>query len=243
MSGYGVLAKNYDRLMADVNYSRWVNLIDAYAARLNKRSITIVDAGCGTGTVSLGLASLGHNVVGIDDSPEMLAIAWQKGLQAARSPAWSGQDFTRFKLECDLVTCTCDGVNHLLRPKLFLNFLRSAHVNLRKGGYVIFDINSEHKYRSFLADNTFTWEIPGLDVVWENSYRYPYNVARITLYELRDNQYIKSRFEIIQRCYRLSSLLYYLCKSGFKIDSLWDDYKHRLKTTRVNRITVVAQKL
>ncbi len=39
---------------------------------------TIVDLGCGTGSVSLLLADLGHTVLGVDSAPEMVALARTK---------------------------------------------------------------------------------------------------------------------------------------------------------------------
>jgi len=45
---------------------------------------TILDAGCGTGTLSLPLAGLGHRVTGIDWSPAMIALAQAKADAAGR---------------------------------------------------------------------------------------------------------------------------------------------------------------
>jgi SAM-dependent methyltransferase len=56
-------------------YERWqailVPLIPQPASR-------VADLGCGTGTLSLLLASAGHQVTGVDFSPRMIALARQK---------------------------------------------------------------------------------------------------------------------------------------------------------------------
>ena len=63
----------------------------------------ILDAGCGTGSVSLLLAELGHRVTGIDFAEQMIAVAEQKTallgvharflVQDASAPAFAGQSF------------------------------------------------------------------------------------------------------------------------------------------------------
>jgi ubiquinone/menaquinone biosynthesis C-methylase UbiE len=44
--------------------------------------VDVLDIGCGTGFLSLQLASLGHRVFGIDTAQEMLALAQAKALRA-----------------------------------------------------------------------------------------------------------------------------------------------------------------
>ena len=42
------------------------------------RAETVIDLGCGTGIISLQLASRGYRVIGVDPSPLMLEAALQK---------------------------------------------------------------------------------------------------------------------------------------------------------------------
>src|SRR5512133_4168337 len=54
---------------------------------------TVVDVGCGTGTLAIALAASGAEVIGVDGDPEVLALAhakpgaeavqWSKGLATA----------------------------------------------------------------------------------------------------------------------------------------------------------------
>ncbi len=59
----------------------WAKLLEAW---LPSRRSGILDIGCGTGSLSLVLADLGHAVVGIDVSPAMLAHANKKTTAAGR---------------------------------------------------------------------------------------------------------------------------------------------------------------
>jgi SAM-dependent methyltransferase len=60
----------------------WAVLLRAW---LPPAPATVLDVGCGTGSLSVLIATLGHRVVGIDLSPAMIARARQKA-EAARQP-------------------------------------------------------------------------------------------------------------------------------------------------------------
>jgi ubiquinone/menaquinone biosynthesis C-methylase UbiE len=47
-----------------------------------REGLEVLDAGCGTGILSLELAARGHDVTGIDFAPEMLALATDKAAKA-----------------------------------------------------------------------------------------------------------------------------------------------------------------
>lgn len=59
---------------------------DFYIAELPETPATILDIGCGTGTLALDLAGRGYQVTAIDPAPQMIASAMQK--DGARSVNW-----------------------------------------------------------------------------------------------------------------------------------------------------------
>lgn len=52
---------------------------DLFSRWLPAKRCSVVDLGCGTGSLSVLLAELGHDVTGVDFSPSMIAIAEAKG--------------------------------------------------------------------------------------------------------------------------------------------------------------------
>jgi SAM-dependent methyltransferase len=239
LRGYDVLARHYDVLMQGLPYWRWADFIHRYAQNFGKGA-TILDAGCGAGTVTLALARRGYRVVGIDGSAEMLAQARAK--DGADRVTWLHTSFWGVKLPCHVFISTCDGVNHLCTVQELVRFFRHAYSCLCPGGYLIFDINSPYKFQHILARETFYWRVPGLDLVWINQYTPPINRAHIILYEGGQSNYQKVNLAIEERCYTPSSLLYYLRRVGFRRISLWNNYRGRLRSLRASRITLVAQK-
>ena len=68
MSRYQALAGSYDGLMADAAYRRRADFLER---RFRKSPIpvrTVLDLGCGTGTIACLLAERGYQVIAVDGS-------------------------------------------------------------------------------------------------------------------------------------------------------------------------------
>jgi len=243
LTGYESLARYYDVLMADVPYRRWIKFIDSFARRTGKRRARILDAGCGTGTVAVGLARRGHRVTAFDQSAEMLALADAKARRAKVDLLLLQCDFNLWAGQYDVIISTCDGINHILSVQELVNFFRKASSGLSRGGFLLFDVNSPYKFARVLADNVFYWQVSGLHVVWTNRYQYPYNTAILNIFaQTEPGVFTHAKTEVIERCFKPATLVNYLRKSGFKRVCLFDNYKGPLRSARTDRITVVAQK-
>lgn len=76
------IAARYDGLRPDQGLTdpgiraAWLALMSRYLPRPESRNL---DVGCGTGSLSLLLASAGHVVTGIDFAPAMIEVARSKG--------------------------------------------------------------------------------------------------------------------------------------------------------------------
>ena len=67
-------------LFSDEQRQAWLDLLARLAGRAPQR---VLDVGCGTGFLTLMLAELGHDVTGIDLSPQMIDRARRKAEQAS----------------------------------------------------------------------------------------------------------------------------------------------------------------
>lgn len=106
-----------------------------------------LDAACGTGRYAEWLAAAGHEVVGVDGSPDMLAIARAK----LPSAAFHRGELTRLPLPdaaVDLVVC---GLALTHQPDLRPVFAEFARV-LRPGGHLVTsDIHRQSLYLGGIA--------------------------------------------------------------------------------------------
>ena len=79
MSSYEALAGRYDALTADVHYEVWADYAEKHFRRAGLPVHTVLDLACGTGSLTCRLAERGYEMIGVDQSEEMLAVAAEKG--------------------------------------------------------------------------------------------------------------------------------------------------------------------
>ena len=75
MSSYEALAGCYDAFTQDVEYVRWADYLTELFSKFNVQVEQILDLACGTGSLSVILAERGYEVIGVDASEDMLAVA------------------------------------------------------------------------------------------------------------------------------------------------------------------------
>lgn len=106
---------------------------------LTHRPCRILDLGCGTGSVALRLASLGHTVTGLDPAPGMLDVARAK--DKAGTVRWLAGDARDFALgeTFDLIIMTGHVFQVFLDDAETLAVLSSARRHLAEGGRLVFE--------------------------------------------------------------------------------------------------------
>ena len=144
MSSYDALAASYDGLMADGVYLRRA----AYLERLFRRSAipvrTVLDLGCGTGTIACLLSQRGYRVMATDLSEEMLTQAAEKAMACKEPPLFVLQSMPRLHLPepVDAAISTLDSLNYLTRERDIRETFRRVFRFLKPGGSFIFDVNT-----------------------------------------------------------------------------------------------------
>jgi cyclopropane fatty-acyl-phospholipid synthase-like methyltransferase len=158
--------------MADTPVDEWIAFIEALWSRDNLKPELILDAGCGTGALTLPLARKGYNMIGIDISDEMLSAARRKSEIAGLDILFSRQDIRDFELygTVDSIICVCDAVNYLAGDGDLYRFFNLSRNYLNPGGLFVFDVSTEYKYKEVLAENNFCDINENAAYIWENSY-------------------------------------------------------------------------
>ena len=127
-------------------------LIDAMAPRPGR----ILDAGCGPGRVGAILAGLGHEIVGVDADPVLIAAAHDDH----RGPTWLVGDLAELHLAShgitegfDVIVCA-GNVMTFLAPSTRRQVLARLRGHLREGGRVVtgFGAGRGYEFDEFFAD-------------------------------------------------------------------------------------------
>ena len=80
MEAYTSFARVYDTFMDNIPYEEWADYIRETLEKYDIRDGLVLDLGCGTGTLTELLAASGYDMIGADNSDEMLEIAMEKKL-------------------------------------------------------------------------------------------------------------------------------------------------------------------
>ena len=150
---YGAIARVYDRLNAEIDYSAWADFVEACFARyLKEKPELLLDLACGTGSMTLELLRRGYDMIGVDASPDMLSVAWERAdEQALEGALFLLQDMRSFELygTVGAVTCCLDSINYLLTAEDVRTTFATVHNYLDPDGlHCIFHVGGRRYMRS-----------------------------------------------------------------------------------------------
>ena len=146
---YTDFARVYDELMDNVPYEEWAQFI---LNLLQDRKITeglVLELGCGTGKLMTLLGKAGFDMIGVDNSVEMLQIAREK---TSQDFLYLLQDMREFELygTVKAVISVCDSVNYITKKEELRKVFQLVNNYLDPEGVFIFDFNTEYKYRELI---------------------------------------------------------------------------------------------
>lgn len=263
MEAYSDFAKVYDIFMDETPYVEWcdfiVELIGLYGIseniddkNLRQEKNTILDLGCGTGTLTELLAQKGYDMIGVDNSQEMLQIAMEKKAESGADILYLCQDMREFELygTVGAVISVCDSLNYILKEEDILTVFRLVDNYLYPGGLFIFDFNTVYKYEVVIGDATIAENREDCSFIWENYYHAgeEINEYDLTLFVKNDNKddakedsfqrFMETHY---QRGYRLEQMKELVEMAGLEFVEAFDAETHKDVVPESERIYVVAR--
>lgn len=222
MSTYRSLAGAYDRLTADVGYRRRAAYLNRLLQKERQSVETVLDLGCGTGTMTCLLAAMGYRMTGVDLSEEMLTEAARKAetLPEAQRPLLLHQSMSRLRLlePVDAAVSTLDALNYLTGEKALQEAFTRVFRWLRPGGPFLFDVNTPYKLRR-MDGELYIDETDEAYCVWRTDFSEKSRVCTygVDLFCLRpDGTWDRSWEEHRERAWEEAELRSMLEKAGFE---------------------------
>jgi SAM-dependent methyltransferase len=168
--------------------------------------------------LALAFARTGAQVCGVDPDADMIACAKKKSegsaidWHVATLPQVEGDgDF-------DAITASLDVVNHITLENELMDTFCAARRLLRRGGVLVFDINTEKKFREVYGDNCYIFRELGAFAAWENDYDEKRELCRFTVDVFTQNgeKYERRTDIIYERMYRDERIRLLLREAGFR---------------------------
>lgn len=245
MSGYGNFAAFYDALTENVDYSAWAEYLLAVFARHSGKTEQLLDLACGSGSLALELAARGTDVIGVDASPDMLAVAGEKMAAAGQNVMLLCQDMRQLDLYGTVngAVCMLDSLNHLLHVADLAEVFRRLGLFIEPDGLLVFDVNTPHKHKVTLGDNAFVYEPAEFMCVWRNHYveKSHETVMQLDFFLEDETGYQRYTDEVRERAYSMNTWKRLLDEAGFSLLAVYGERSFTPPTEQEDRWVFVAR--
>lgn len=243
MDAYSKFAQVYDELMKDVPYGKIAEIVDDKIKKHGVKNNIVLDLACGTGTLTKELSKFGYEMIGADSSPEMLQKAQEKNPDVL----FLNQPMEDFELygTVGAIVCSLDSVNYLLDDESLYEMFRLCNNYLEPDGLLIFDINTEYKFKNVLSDNIFTFDNERIFYTWENNYSEEEKLCDfyLTFFVKEGEQY--TRFDEVhtERAYSDEEITKALETNGFSVVEKLDDFTDEQVKENSERVMYVCKNI
>ena len=248
MEAYTGFAAVYDIFMDNVPYEEWSSYLHGLLLEHGIEEGIVLDLGCGTGAMTERLAAFGYDMIGVDNSEDMLELAMEKRVQSGQDILYLLQDMREFELYGTVraAVSVCDSVNYITEPEELKEVFRLVNNYLDPEGVFIFDFNTDYKYRDVLGNQVIAEDRDECSFIWENYYNHTsmINEYELTLFVREDEEaslYRKYQESHFQKAYTLREMRGLLEKAGLKFVAAYDAYTKKAPMYTSERITVIAR--
>lgn len=245
---YSAFAGFYDELTGNISYEERARYFDSIIKEFKTEGPILLDLACGTGSLSVELSRLGYDVIGVDNSADMLSVALEKKYEAEQDILFLCQDMTALDLygTVDTTVCALDSINHVTDPQQVREIFKGVSLFTVPGGLFLFDVNSPYKHHKVLGNNTFVYDCDSVYCVWQNELDENNDTVHISLdffaYDEETDTYSRSSEQFSERSYEPAWLEALLDETGFDLLAVYGDDSRDAPKEDTQRLIYVARK-
>ena len=246
MASYEQFARIYDWALDELPYERWLSYIEKIFKTYEVAPKLVLDLGCGTGAMTGLMAQKGYDMIGVDLSEDMLAVAREKAKEMATDIIYLNQDMTELDLygTVDAVISCGDALNYVLDEEDLLEAFKKVNLFLDPGGLFVFDMNTVYKFKEVLGNRTYAENNEESAYIWEN---YFYEDESVNEYEVTiflkndEGSYDKTTEIHHERGYTVAEVTALLEQAGMTLKAVYHDNTFEPVRDDTERMYFVAQ--
>lgn len=260
MQAYTGFAQVYDLFMDNIPYDEWSDYLVSLMQEQGTSEGLVLELGCGTGKITRRLADKGYDMIGIDNSYDMLSIAIEKedelrdeeGNLPRNGILYLHQDMREFELYGTVaaVVSICDSMNYITSEEDLVSVFKLVNNYLEANGLFIFDLNTVYKYREILGERVIAENREEASFIWDNMYYEDeqINEYNLTVYARVEDENdacdgLFERFDEVhyQKAYTLEKIQELLERAGMQFVTAYDAFTKEPPKATSERIYVVAR--
>ncbi len=240
-----VFSKIYDRALDILPYDKMADFLEKIFKNKAIQPKSLLDLGCGTGSLAIILAKAGYELTGLDLSVDMLTLAQEKSYEEDLEIRFINQSMSELDLigKYDVIYSFGDALNYLTDDEDLLAAFKGVNEYLSDDGYFIFDVNTIEKFRAY-GDNTFTESEDDFFYIWENEFdeEEKLNYYYVEIFSKLSNEDLYERsFEThTERGYAYEEIVKLLREAGFKGIETYTDLDFTEGTTSKDRLYFIC---
>lgn len=214
----------YDKLSFDLDYEKYAGNIKSLVKKHGIKKGNMLELAAGSGMLTKHFFDEFKNIDALDISGKMLEVFANK--YDPENVNLIHYDMVEYVKEdsYDLIVILLDSVNYVTEKEDLLKLFRNCYASLKKGGLLVFDINSPYKIREIFGNECYVYEYEDIFYTWDNFYEDELCDMHLEFFvENEDGSYRRiSEFQQ-ERLYEIEEVKEIIEDIGFKNIEIFDE--------------------
>ena len=214
----------YDKLSFDIDYEGYANNILHLVEKYNIKRENMLELAAGSGMLTHYFFDEFKNIDALDISPDMLNVFAEKYDNDNVNLIY--YDMVEFENpdKYDLIVILLDSINYVTDPKELQKLFDNCYKNLKDGGLLVFDINSEYKMKEVFGSNCYVYEYEDIFYTWDNFYEDDLIDMHLNFFvENKDGSYDRIYEYQLERVYSIDQVSQKVKEAGFHDIKTYDE--------------------